>query len=203
MNIESPFSLLSRPTAKSLVSLNLLLLSACPCCGHGLSGIGLLHPLTGLDHFVAMVAVGAWSTQLGGKALFGIPSCFLIAMLLGGVLGLNHVASPYLDGAIATLVMLLGLAIAIDKHISWLLAGLAVSVFGLSHGLAHGLEIAQSSTVINYVAGFLITTVGLHCIGAVGGLLILEGTDGRLHLRALGLITVVIGIYLLSRLVMN
>lgn len=189
--------------SKTPVFVCLGLLGAITCWGHGLSGSGLLHPLTGLDHFLAMIAVGAWSAQLGGKALISVPGCFLLAMLLGGVTGLSQLSSPYLDGAIATSVILLGLAITIDKRISWIPAGLAVGLFGFSHGVAHGLEIAQSSTSIGYITGFLVTTAGLHMVGAVGGLLILEDVRGRIHLRVLGTITAIIGIYLLSRFVMD
>lgn len=167
------------------------------CSAHGFGGNGLLHPLTGLDHILAMVAVGAWSAQLGGKAIYFVPCSFLIMMVLGGIAGIKIISIDKIEWLIALSIILLGLAICINKKISLPIAGLAVGTFGFSHGYAHGTEIPHASNVLEYIAGFTITTVGLHVIGAVGGLLILEEYNGRKQLRSLGAVTSLIGVYLL------
>jgi len=166
---------------------------------HGFAGNGLLHPLTGLDHILAMIAVGAWSAQLGGKAIYLVPCSFLIMMVLGGIAGIEIISVDKIEWLIALSIILLGLAICINKKISLLIAGLAVGTFGFSHGYAHGTEIPHTSNVWEYIIGFTITTLGLHVIGAVGGLLILEEKNGRRYLRILGAITSFIGVYLLFR----
>ncbi len=167
------------------------------CSAHGFAGNGLFHPLTGLDHILAMIAVGAWSAELGGKAIYLVPCSFLITMVLGGIAGIEIISIDKIEWLIALSIILLGLAICINKKISLLIAGLAVGIFGFSHGYAHGTEIPHTSNVLEYTIGFTITTLGLHVIGAVGGLLILEEKNGRRHLRILGVITSFIGIYLL------
>lgn len=169
------------------------------CSAHGFAGNGLLHPLTGLDHVLAMIAVGAWSAQLGGKAIFLVPCSFLIMMILGGIPGVEIISIDKIEWLIALSIILLGMAISINKKISTLIAGLAVGIFGFSHGYVHGTEIPHTINVYGYIIGFTITTLGLHVIGAVGGLLILEEQNGRKQLRVLGAITLLIGLYLLPR----
>lgn len=177
----------------------LLLLCVRPCLGHGMGGTGLLHPLTGLDHLLAMLAVGAWSAQLGGRSLYSVPACFAGMMVLGGVAGMIYPFTPYVETAIAISVLLLGLAVSSDQPISWIVASLGVGLFGFSHGFAHGSEMNRTIGVTEYIVGFFITTVGLHLIGALSGLLLLEEIQGRRHLRSLGLATSLIGLYLLLR----
>ncbi len=131
-----------------------------------------------------MLGVGAWSAQLGGKSLYVVPGCFVSMMLLGGLTGLSNAVqySPYGEFAIALSVVMLGLAIGIDRWTSGLVAGLGVGLFGFSHGFTHGLEMNRTLVSLTYIAGFLVTTLGLHLIGAVGGLLLLENVNGRTHL---------------------
>jgi urease accessory protein len=163
---------------------------------HGFTGSGFLHPLTGLDHMLAMIAVGAWSAQLGGKNLIRVPFIFLIMMSVGGVLGMYGVRVPYVQMNIILSVILLGVAIALNQPIGWMLAAIAVGIFGLSHGYAHGKELPGQAHVIGYVIGFLITTAGLHVIGAAGGLLILEQQRGGIYLRWVGMGVFLLGMYL-------
>ena len=169
------------------------------CSAHGFGGSGLLHPLTGIDHILAMIAVGAWSAQIGGKGIYLVPSCFLVMMVIGGIAGTEIIAIKNIDWLISFSIILLGLAICIDKKISILIAGLAVGAFGFTHGYAHGTEIPHNLNVYKYIVGFTITTLGLHVIGAVGGLLILEERNGSKQLRILGAITSFVGVYLLLR----
>ncbi len=148
---------------------------------HGFVGSGWLHPLTGIDHMLAMIAVGAWSAQLGKRAVLYVPAAFVAAMLFGGMLGFERFALAGIEFGIALSVMLLGSAIALGHRTSLLLAALGVGLFGMCHGYAHGYEIPGMESTWVYALGFLITTACLHLIGAVGGILIWDrpqGADG-------------------------
>lgn len=149
-----------------------------------------------MDHLIAMIAVGAWSAQLGGRAIVYVPSAFLLMMCAGGMLGLLNVELPFTGYGIALSVIMLGLAIAMSQKASLTITALATGIFGICHGYAHGLEIPKQQNVFGYIAGFLITTFGLHVVGAVGGLLLLDDSNGQLILRRLGLAALVVGVYL-------
>lgn len=164
---------------------------------HGFGGSGFLHPLTGVDHLVAMLAVGVWSAQIGGKAIYIVPSCFVLMMMLGGVIGLEGWLWVHLEVYIAYSVCLLGLAIVWNRQQSVWMASCGVALFGFAHGYAHGLEIPQLLSPAIYITGFLITTIGLHVIGAVGGLLILEEPKGAVRLRMIGVVILIVGLKLI------
>jgi len=161
--------------------------AACePCLAHGFAGSGWLHPLTGLDHMLAMLAVGAWSAQLGGRALYLVPMAFVLAMALGSVAGVQQWPITGTESAIALSVLGLGGAIAMQTRLAWPIAAVATMLFGMAHGYAHGAEMPQAADMASYVAGFLVTTAGLHVTGAIAGLLMLEQFHGRIGLRAAG-----------------
>lgn len=181
-----------------LVLLGLILLP-CQAWAHGFGGAGILHPLTGLDHLIAMVAVGAWSAQLGGRAIWWVPSAFLVMMTIGGVVGLVIPISGTVDLYIAGSVVLLGAAIAWERRTFLPLAVLGVGVFGFCHGFSHGLELPVQADSLTYVIGFLLTTATLHILGASGGLLLLESPRGGSVLRWAGLGAFVVGIGLVAR----
>jgi urease accessory protein len=164
---------------------------------HGFGGGGFLHPLTGIDHMVAMVAVGAWSAQLGGTNVIRVPVAFLTMMCIGGLIGVAATPLPYVQFGVVVSVILLGLAIALNQRVAWILAVLGVGIFGLFHGYSHGREIPQQQHVALYIFGFLITTLGLHVVGAVSGLLLLEHSRGKVYLRRVGVVVFFVGIYLL------
>ena len=185
---------------RKLLLTSVTILSADACFAHGFGGSGFLHPLTGIDHLMAMIAVGAWSAQLGGKAIFRVPASFLIMMCLGGLIGIKNFHIGYIEFGIALSVVLLGAAIAINKKTAWLFAAMAVGLFGFCHGYSHGAEIPQQQHITAYIIGFLVTTLGLHVAGAVGGLLLLEERNGENILRGLGTVTAAIGIFLLLKL---
>jgi urease accessory protein len=149
---------------------------------------------------LAMVAVGAWSAQLGGRAIFYVPAAFVCAMAAGGVLGFQQMTIPGTELAISFSVLALGAAIALGSKLSLLVAAVAVALFGLSHGYAHGHEIPASQVRWQYAAGFLATTAALHVIGAVGGLLLLESKNGKVLLRLAGTATAFAGTAFLEML---
>ncbi|MEW4372050.1 HupE/UreJ family protein [Paenibacillus kandeliae] len=166
---------------------------------HGFGGSGFLHPLTGIDHLVAMLAVGVWSAQIGGKAIWIVPSCFVLMMMTGGLLGLQTTIPLPIEWLIACSVVLLGAAIWWNRRLSLWIAGCGVAFFGFSHGYAHGLEIPSLVHPTIYIIGFLTTTIGLHVVGATGGLLILEERNGQKILKWLGRMIGCIGICLILR----
>jgi urease accessory protein len=174
-----------------------LALTVTPCLAHGFAGNGWMHPLTGLDHMLAMVAVGLWSAQLGGRALALVPMVFVAAMAFGSIAGFQQWPMPAVESVIAMSVLALGGAIALQSRAAWPLAGLASLVFGLAHGYAHGAEMPLAADGLGYAAGFLLTTAGLHVAGAVAGLLVLEQPAGRRWLRGGGALVAAAGVALL------
>jgi urease accessory protein len=182
------------------VAVALCLLPAClaagPAHAHGFAGSGWLHPLTGPDHMLAMLAVGAWSAQLAGRAIWTVPAAFVCTMAIGGMAALRGSPLTGTEIAIASSLLGLGLAIALDRRFAWPVAAFATALFGLAHGSAHGSEMPHTADAATYVTGFLITTAGLHVAGAAGGLLLLEHASGRGWLRLAGAATTVAGVLL-------
>lgn len=153
------------------------LLLAVPFHEYGGGGIlsGFLHPFLGLDHLLAMVAVGMLSTQIGGRAIWTVPATFVSVMAIGGALGIVGVAVPGVEYFITGSVIALGAAILTGGRMSTLLAIGVVALFGLVHGNAHGTELPAAtntlSLTIAYVSGFLIATTSLHLIGVFLGMI--------------------------------
>lgn len=170
-----------------------VMLWARPALAHGFGVTGMLHPLTGPDHMLAMIAVGAWSGQLDGRAIWAVPAAFLMAMTFGGILGMSGNVLPWTEGVIALSVILLGGAVLVGRHFTWPFAICGVIIFGVAHGLAHGSEFPQLGSYGAYAVGFLVTTAGLHIVGLVGALLILDSDRGGCRLRFLGGIVAVMG----------
>lgn len=145
--------------------------AALPAAAHTLGAegagfaAGLSHPVGGLDHLLAMVCVGLWATQSGGRAVWAIPAAFMAAMLAGGALGLAGFGLPGVElGIVGSLVALGGL-VALRLRPS-LAAGIAI-VAGLAvfHGHAHGAEMPEAASPALYAAGFLVATAILHAAG--------------------------------------
>ncbi|MBW8370813.1 MAG: HupE/UreJ family protein [Thiobacillus sp.] len=136
----------------------------------GFSG-GLAHPLLGLDHLFAMIAIGLWAAQQGGRALWAVPAAFVGAMALGGVLAWSGIALPHVETALALSVLVLGLLIATRRQ--WAVAaGMVLAAgFALFHGYAHGLEMPLAASPMLYALGFMLATVFLHGVGIVGSLI--------------------------------
>ena len=135
--------------------------------GHGDNGLvaGISHPLGGLDHLLAMLAVGLWAAQQQGAARWALPCTFVGTMLLGGVLGFEGLALPALESGIAASVLALGLAVALAIRPPVALAVAATAVFALFHGVAHGLELPDMTSPWAYAAGFVGATAVLHAAG--------------------------------------
>lgn len=130
---------------------------------------GILHPLHGLDHLAAMIAVGVWAAQLGGRARWMVPSVFVGIMTLGAVLGANGFGLPGLEPMIAASVLALGLLIVAAVRLPAVASAGIAATFALLHGLAHGAEIPIGANTISYGAGFIATTAALHVAGIALG----------------------------------
>jgi len=130
---------------------------------------GLLHPFTGLDHLLAMIAVGLWTAQLGRTARWLVPTAFLVAMLVGSALATTHTPLPTPESLIATSVLTLGLLIAFATRLPLFIASAIVALFALFHGYVHLTE-APAGSLAQYTAGFTLSTLLLHAIGLTLGL---------------------------------
>lgn len=158
---------------------------------------GLMHPVFGPDHLLAMVAVGILSVQIGGKAIWTVPAAFLVFMLLGGIWGIYNMPFPAVETGIAASVAVLGLAIALARKFPVLLAMTFVGIFGLFHGYAHGMEMPLVAEPVLYATGFIIATAGLHISGVLIGFVSHSIPRGDVVLRILGAVIAAIGFYFL------
>jgi urease accessory protein len=133
---------------------------------------GFLHPLGGLDHILAMVAVGLFAARLGGRALWLVPASFVVTMAAAGVAGMAGFALPYVEAGIALSILVLGAAIALETTMPVAAAMGLVAVFAVFHGHAHGAEMPETMSGLAYGAGFVAATAALHALGIGLGLFI-------------------------------
>jgi len=126
---------------------------------------GLTHPFIGLDHFLAMVAVGIWAGQLGGRAVWLVPLSFVSVMSASAALGSFGFTLPMLEPAIVCSVLVMGLLIAGSVRLPTFSSVALVALFAVFHGYAHGLELPQTASPVLYGAGFVLTTTLLHGLG--------------------------------------
>lgn len=146
---------------------------------------GFSHPLSGLDHIVAMVAVGLWGAFLGGRAMWTLPVVFPVVMALGGALGVVGVPLPGVETGIALSGIILGLMVSFAARPPlWVAAGI-VGIFAVFHGHAHGEEMPASANAMTFAIGFVISTGLLHLCGIAFGLLV-RWPWGRIAVRVGG-----------------
>jgi urease accessory protein len=131
---------------------------------------GLLHPFSGLDHVLAMVAVGLWALQLGGRALWLLPLTFPVVMASGAVLGVGGASMAWIELGIAASVVVLGAMVAFRARPSLVVSVPLIGLFALLHGYSHGVELPASASALTYGAGFIAATLVLHLIGIGLGL---------------------------------
>ncbi|WP_308367343.1 HupE/UreJ family protein [Microbulbifer sp. TB1203] len=140
--------------------------------GHSGFVAGFLHPLGGADHLLAMLAAGFWAVQLGGRAIWLLPSVFVAAMSLGGMAGLAGMDLPLMEVAIFFSAPVFGAMIALGYRLSLSVAISLVGFFALFHGWAHGAEIPQAADAAGYDFGFVLATLALNACGLLLGLLV-------------------------------
>jgi urease accessory protein len=133
---------------------------------------GFGHPISGLDHILAMVMVGVFAWQLGGRALWLVPMIFVVIMSIGGALGVAGIGVPFVEIGIALSVVVLGAIVAFNVKAPIAAAMGLVGVFAIFHGHAHGAEIPEDAAGFVYATGFMIATALLHLAGITAGFLI-------------------------------
>jgi urease accessory protein len=187
-----------------LFTLALVALSATPAMAHtGNDGFGFasgfFHPLFGWDHIAAMVAVGLWGAFLGRPAIYILPITFPLVMALGGTLGIVGVALPGVEAGIAASALILGLCVMMAARPPLWLAAVAVGVFAIFHGHAHGTELPDAANPFGYAVGFVIATGLLHISGILIGALT-QSAAGRIVVRGAGALIALAGIVFLTEI---
>jgi len=155
---------------------------------------GLKHPLSGLDHIVAMIAVGLWGAQLGAPAIWVLPIAFPMVMALGGMLGLLGVPLPGIEFGIAASAILLGATVLMEVRPPIGFAAALVGFFAIFHGCAHGSELPVGENGLLYSIGFVIATGCLHGVGITIGV-VHRWEWGKLALRVAGAVISITGIF--------
>jgi urease accessory protein len=155
---------------------------------------GFLHPISGLDHVLAMLAVGLWGAQLGAPAIWLLPVVFPMIMAMGGMLGLLGVPFPGIEYGIAASAILLGIAVMLEARPPLPVAATLVGFFGVFHGHAHGTELPPGQSALLYSMGFVIATGCLHATGIAIGT-VHRWSWGQDLLRVAGAVVAVGGIF--------
>jgi urease accessory protein len=154
---------------------------------------GFAHPLTGLDHVIAMLAVGVFAARLGGRALWLVPATFIAVMAAAGIAGMIGVAVPYVETGVAVSVIVLGAVIAFAVRVPVAIAMAIVGLFAIFHGHVHGTETPESASGILFGLGFVAATAILHATGIGFGVLIGRAPGGRQIAQLAGGAAVVVG----------
>lgn len=160
---------------------------------------GFLHPLLGLDHVVAMIAVGLWAASLGASAAPVLFLAFPLAMIAGGFLGAAGIPVPAVEAGIAASSIVIGIAVMLALRAPLWAAGLVVAIFAVFHGHAHGAEMPVGSNLVPYATGFVLATLLLHLAGLGVGRLG-RAYQGTLALRGMGAIIALVGSFALGGL---
>lgn len=133
---------------------------------------GLQHPIGGLDHILAMLAVGLWAAQIGGSATYLVPLTFVSVMALGGILGIGGVTVPFVEQGIIASDLILGGLVLLATRLPLKASMGIVGVLAIFHGYAHGAEMPQEASAILYATGFILSTAILHLSGMGTAILI-------------------------------
>jgi len=167
---------------------------------HGVAS-GFVHPFGGIDHVLAMVAVGVFAAQLGGRAIWLVPLAFVGTMAAAGALGMAGYSIPYVETGIALSVLAIGAAIALRLHVPTMAAMAAAGLFAIFHGQAHGAEMPPSLSGLAYGLGFVAATSLLHGIGIGGFTLIArpQSQAGSIAVRLIGAAAAFAGVMMLVR----
>ncbi len=191
-----------RKSSASVIALALAVFAAAPAYAHvgtgDLGGFasGFEHPIFGVDHLLAMLAVGIWGAQMGGRAMWTLPVTFPLVMAFGGILGMTGVPMPNVELGVALSMLVLGLAIAFAWRPFEPVALLIIAAFAIFHGYAHGAELPAAADPAAYSVGFVVATGMIHVTGIAIGLLIGKLLDGWVS-RGLGGAIAAGGLYFL------
>ena len=155
---------------------------------------GLVHPVLGYDHFLAMLSVGILSAQIGGRAIWTVPATFVGVMAVGGALGLLGPGFNFVELGIAVSLIILGIVIAAERRLAIGVAMVAVGIFATFHGYAHGSEVPTTAEPFLYALGFLTGTALIHILGVIIGDVAKHYENGKLILRGGGAFVALIGV---------
>lgn len=161
---------------------------------------GFGHPVGGADHVAAMVMVGVFASQLGGRAVWLVPGAFVTVMALGGALSLSGFALPFVEIGIALSVIVLGAVVALGVRAPLAAAMGLVGLFAIFHGYAHGAEMPETAGGLAYAAGFMLATALLHAAGVGFGVAMnrLAERRGRWIVRGAGAAAALFGVAILG-----
>jgi urease accessory protein len=157
---------------------------------------GFSHPISGLDHVLAMVAVGLWGAQLGSPAVWLLPVAFPMMMAFGGMLGLIGVPVPGVEIGIAASGVVLGVMVLGEVKVPLMASIILVGIFAIFHGHAHGTELSEGQNAMLYSLGFVISTGTLHAIG-IGIGTVHKWKAGQVALRGAGALVMIGGLIFL------
>ncbi|MCW5772602.1 MAG: HupE/UreJ family protein [Rhodospirillaceae bacterium] len=179
----------------------LLAAAAVPALAHTGAGpvsgfaAGFFHPLGGIDHLLAMLAVGVWAAQTGGRAVWMVPGAFVGTMAVGGIVGLAGIGIGGTETVIVASVLVLGVVIAAALKPALYLSVPLVGAFAFFHGIAHGAELPESAHPVHYALGFVLATALLHAVGIAAAFAVAKVAP-RAALRIAGGAQVVAGVFL-------
>ena len=167
---------------------------------HGIVS-GFVHPFGGIDHIMAMIAIGVFAAQLGGCALWLVPLAFVGTIAAAGAFGMAGYSIPYIETGIALSVLAIGAAIALRLHVPTIFAMAAAGLFAVFHGQAHGVEIPASLSGLGDGLGFVVATALLHGIGIGGFTLVArpQSQTGSTAVRVVGAFAAFAGVMMLMR----
>jgi urease accessory protein len=188
-HLQSKFILLQQEFLMMRAALAFLLLVLFPVTAFAHVGVGdtsgwlhgFLHPIAGIDHVLAMVAVGLLAAQLGGRALWLVPATFVCVMASAGIMGMAGAKLPLVELGIGLSIIVLGLTIAVRLWLSTATAMALAGFFAIFHGYTHGAEMPETVSGLAYAAGFICATALLHAIGV--GLRLMIGYLGPIYTR--------------------
>jgi urease accessory protein len=158
---------------------------------------GLLHPVLGLDHVVAMVGVGLWGAFLGYPAIWILPVVFPLVMTFGGAMGIMGVPMFAIEPGIALSAVVLGLMVAFAVRAPIWIAAVIVGFFAIFHGYAHGAELPEAANPLAFSLGFVISTGLLHLAGIAMGTLT-RWKNGLRVVRSGGAVITAVGLGFLA-----
>lgn len=158
---------------------------------------GFFHPLGGLDHILAMVAIGIWAAQMGGKGRWLLPTAFVVLMIVGGVLGMAVPGVPLIEQGIMASIFVLGALIAWARPLPFWAGALIAGGLALFHGYAHGVEMPAVGSAWEYGFGFALGTIMLHTAG-LAGTLVLQKMIPPVIVRVLGGVVLLGGVYVVA-----
>lgn len=156
---------------------------------------GFMHPMGGLDHLLAMLAIGLWAASLGGRALWAVPAAFVGTMLVGGALAVAGVQVPFIEQGIVLSVILMGALLLGAARFSVVTCAGIAGLFAIFHGAAHGLEMPLNANGAEYALGFAAATALLHVIG-IGFGAVIARFQAPIVTRVTGSIIAIAGLFL-------